>query len=332
MKKKKFSTKAIALTVVCLLFVFIVPQICNAYQMTIANTALMYFVGALGITVMMGMCGQMSFASISFIGIGAYCATQLSKTLGMPTLLALLLTVIFTALMSLWIGALLLRLSGGYFTFATIGLVNIAASLFLNLKSLTGGANGIVGIPDLNLFGIELDSLYKWFYFLFAVCILCGLFVERIRKTSLGRSMASVRDNELAAKALGVNCYAVKVIAFVISGALAGLSGALIAFHNGTVSTALFSFQTATNFVVMVMLGGVNSTVGTFLGTLLVTFMPEVLRPLASYLRIIQGVLIILLMIFMPMGLAGIGQKLSDLVKSRRKTSRKEKNEKEGNQ
>lgn len=308
MKKKKISVTSMILLALCAVFAILTPILFDSYQITIVNTALMYFVGALGISVMMGMCGQMSFATISFMGIGAYCATQLTKTFGVPTLAALILAVVFTALMSLWIGALLFRLSGGYFTFATIGLVYICTSLFTNLKSITGGANGIIGIPDLNLFGFKLDSLYKWFYFLCIVCILCGLVVERVRRTSLGRSMASVRDNELAAKALGVNCYQVKIISFVFAGALAGLSGALIAFHNGTVSTALFSFQSATNFIIMVMLGGVNSTIGTFLGTFLVTLMPEILRPLVEYLRLIQGVLIILMMIFMPMGLAGIGQ------------------------
>ncbi len=314
MRKKKFTPARLVMPVLCLLFAVFVPLTANRYQITVINTALLYFLGALGISVMMGMCGQMTFASISFIGIGAYAATQFSKTLGMPTLAALIAAVIFTALVSLVIGMLLLRLSGGYFTFATMGLVNICAALFINVKPLTGGANGIIGIPDLNLFGFEFDSLYKWFFLLLAVCIGCGLIVQRIRKTALGRSMAAVRDNELAAKSLGINCYQVKVISFVIAGAFAGLSGALLAFHNGSVSYALFSFTNATNFVIMVMLGGVNSTIGTFLGTFLVTLMPEVLRPLAGYLVLIQGFMIILMMIFMPMGLAGIGQAIKEKV------------------
>ena len=315
MTRRKLSINQITIAVLCVLFLFLVPVSSNPYQITVVNTALLYYIGALGISVMMGMCGQMTFASVSFIGIGAYAATQFSKTLGIPTLASLILAVIFTAIMSLIIGALLLRLSGGYFTFATMGFVNICAALFQNLKPLTGGANGIVGIPKLSLFGFEFNNLYKWFILLFVVCIGCGLLVQRIRKTSLGRSMAAVRDNELAAKSLGINCYQVKLIAFVISGAFAGLSGALLAFHNGAVSSALFSFSTATNFIIMVMLGGVNSTIGTFLGTFLVTLMPEMLRPLASYLVLIQGFLIILMMIFMPMGLAGIGQAIKDLYK-----------------
>lgn len=312
MKKKKIVPGKLVLPLLCALFAIIVPLCTNRYQITVVNTAMLYFLGALGISVMMGMCGQMSFASISFIGIGAYAATQFAKTLGMPTLVALIAAVIFTALVSLIIGMLLLRLSGGYFTFATMGLVNICAALFINLKPLTGGANGIIGIPKLSIFGFTFDTLYKWFFLLLAVCVGCGLVVQRIRKTSLGRSMAAVRDNELAAKSLGINCYQVKVISFVIAGAFAGLSGALLAFHNGAVSYALFSFTNATNFVIMVMLGGVNSTIGTFLGTFLVTLMPEVLRPLASYLVLIQGFMIILMMIFMPMGLAGIGHAIRD--------------------
>lgn len=316
MSRKKFSVGKLVMPVLCILFAAVIPLCTNRYQITVVNTAMMYFLGALGISVMMGMCGQMSFASISFIGIGAYAATQFSKTLGMPSLVALFAAVVFTAFVSLIIGMLLLRLSGGYFTFATMGLVNICAALFINVKPLTGGANGIIGIPDLEIFGFCFDSLYKWFFLLLAVCLGCGLIVERIRKTSLGRSMAAVRDNELAAKSLGINCYQVKVISFVIAGAFAGLSGALLAFHNGAVSYALFSFTNATNFVIMVMLGGVNSTVGTFLGTFLVTLMPEVLRPLSRYLVLIQGFMIILMMIFMPMGLAGIGHALKEKAKT----------------
>lgn len=321
MQKKKINYVWLAVFIAAVLFVIIVPATMNTYQMTVMNTALAYFIGALGISLMMGMGGQMSFATISFMGMGAFCATQLSKNFGVDTFLALIISVLFTIFASLILGAVLFRLSGAYFTFATIGLVQIVSSILLNYRPISGGPDGIFGIPKLQIFGFTFNNLYRWFYLLFACCVICGLITERIRHTSLGRSLASVRDNEIAAKTLGVNCYRVKIISFVIAGAFAGLSGALIAFHNSAISASLFSFNTSATFVIMVMLGGVNSTLGTFVGTILVTMLPEWLRPLNQYLRLIYGIGVILLMIFMPMGLAGLAHDL--MAKLRRKIEAK---------
>jgi branched-chain amino acid transport system permease protein len=257
---------------------------------------------------MMGMGGQMSFATISFMGIGAFTATRLCKNMGLSPVISILLSICVVMAVSWLIGLVLFRLSGAYFTFATIGLVQIVSNVLTNYKPFSGGPDGITGIPKLTIAGYTFQNLYSWFYLLAGAALCCGLIVERIRKTSLGRSLASVRDNEIAAKTLGVDTYRVKIISFVIAGAFAGLSGSLIAFHNSSISASLFSFNTSTLFVVMVMLGGVNSTVGTFVGTLLVTLLPEWLRPLTEYMRLINGVGIILLMIFMPMGLAGLLQ------------------------
>ena len=289
-----------------LLFVLVVPRTMNSYMMTVINASLAYFIGALGISLMMGMGGQMSFATISFMGIGAFTTAKFSKAYGMNTVLAMFLSALIVMAVSGILGLFLFRLSGSYFTFATLGLVNITSNVLITYRPFSGGPDGTSGIPKLSFWGITFNNLYKWFYLLFISCLICGFIVERIRVSALGRSLASVRDNEVAARTLGVNCYKVKVISFIISGAFAGVSGSYIAYLNSSISAALFQISTANTFVVMTMLGGVNSTLGTFVGTVLITLLPEWLRPLTQYMRFIYGVAIILMMIYMPMGLAGL--------------------------
>ena len=161
-------------------------------------------------------------------------------------------------------------------------------------------------VRKLEVFGFTFTDYKAWFYLLSAVGLLCAVLVERIRKTALGRGLASVRDNEITAQSFGINIYMTKIIAFTISSGLAAVGGVLIAHMNGMVSQALFTFNTATNFVVMIMLGGVNSTAGAFIGTLLVTMLPEWLRPLKEFQLIFFGVMLVLLMRYMPMGIAGM--------------------------
>jgi branched-chain amino acid transport system permease protein len=120
----------------------------------------------------------------------------------------------------------------------------------------------------------------------------------------------AIRDDETAAKTLGIDVYKTKVKVFTITGVLAGMSGALLAFHNGVVSASLFTFDLQVKFVTMVMLGGVNSTWGALIGTFLIRLLPEVMRSFAKYMMLVYGICVVLLMIFMPEGIVGIFKKL----------------------
>lgn len=319
MKKNMVNIKTIALFVSIVLFTIIVPRVTNAYSMTVMNTALMYFIASLGISIMLGMGGQISFATSAFMGFGAFVSTNLAVRFGVHSLLSLLIAVAATALFSWIMGLILFRLKGSYFTFATIGLVQIMWSIYTNWRTVTGGPDGISRIPRLDFIIYKPKNVLDYFYALIVICIICGFLVERIRRTSLGRSMASIRDNEIAAQSLGVNVYRTNVLAFAIAGAFAGLSGALLAHHNTFISAAQFTFDQSTMFVIMVMLGGVASTPGAFVGALIVTMLPEWLRPLKEYIRFVYGIGIMILMVFMPMGLAGVWNSIARKVKRNKK-------------
>ena len=302
--------KTAFLTAAFLAFAVYTPQFTNDYSMMILNVALINFISALGLSVMLGMGGQLSFAAVSFMGLGAYCVANLtSGRLGLTwePVPALAAAVLFAGAAACVSGTVLFRLGGTYFTFATIGLVQVTWSVYLNYRPLCGGPDGISGIPVIRFLGMTPQNYHHWFYILLGFALAAGLLVERVRRTRLGRSLASIRDNEIAAQTLGVHIYKTKIVAFTVAGALAGLSGGLYAMHNQFISSDLFTFDVATTYVIMTMLGGVNNTAGVFVGAILVTMLPEWLRPVQRYLKLLYGVGIILLMVFMPMGLAGLG-------------------------
>lgn len=304
-----FRVKIALLTLAFIGFIIAVPNITTPYGMMVMNVSIINFIAALGLSIMLGMGGMLSFATVSMMGIGAYFTANLtSGRLGfaIPTVQALVIAVLAAGAFAFVTGLILLRLKGTYFTFATIGLVQVTWQVYLNYKPLCGGPDGISSIPTLDLFGYVPANYYEWFHLLMATALIVGIIVERIRTTSLGRSLASIRDNEIAANTLGVNVYMTKVYGFMIAGMLAGLAGSLYGMHAKFISADLFTFDMATTYVIMVMLGGVNSTPGVFVGAILVMMMPEWLRSMERYLKLLYGIGVILLMMFMPMGLAGM--------------------------
>lgn len=279
------------------------------YGLFTLNQILIYSLCTLSISVMLGMGGMMSFAPISFFGLGGYFAANLGTgRLGISAAsgVILILAPVFAAIIGFLIGIPLLRLRGTYFTFATIGLVQVAFCFFNNFQPLFGGYDGISGIPTLSLFGHEITDNKGWFLILVVVILISVLLVERIRHTRLGRSLAAVRDNETTALTLGIDVYRTKLWAFTIAAALCGFAGALYAMYTRFVSADCFTYNNGIPFIIMAMLGGVNSTLGCVFGSILVGMLPEWLRILEQYMQLIYGGGIIFLMVFMPMGLNGI--------------------------
>ena len=186
--------------------------------------------------------------------------------------------------------------------------MQVCYSFFNNYRPLFGGPDGISAIPSLKLFGYEFptNNYLPWFFFLVALVVIVALLIERIRRTSFGRSLASVRDDETAALTLGVDVYKTKVKAFAITGFLSGLAGALYVMMGTFVSSDLFQYNNATQFIIMAMVGGINSTFGSVFGSVLITILPEIFRALENLLQLIYGLAVILMMVFMPMGFGGI--------------------------
>lgn len=320
---KKRTIKDIAKLLTYIIGIIIIYNFVGGHSLRIVNISLIYAIVALGLVVMLGMTGMLSFAGVSFMGIGAYVVANFCtgrQAVEMGSLPALLLAILVSGIVGCLLGAALLRLNGNFFTFATIALVQIFQTLFINYVPLFGGSSGISGIPTFTVGVYQVKGYEQWFIFVAVIVGVVALLVERMGRTRVGRALYSIRDDEIVANSLGINVYRTKLIAFVIQAMLGGLAGGLYAMQNSYIGSDIFTWVKATSIVIMAMVGGINSSLGTILGAIIVTALPEIFRDFQQYLRLIYGIAIILLMVFMPSGIMGIGGTVKNAVgKARQK-------------
>jgi len=315
------GNKSIAPTVIIVVLLALFsssPSFTSGYLLRVLNITMITYLCVLSVYVLLGMCGQNSFAQAGLWGVGAYLTANMTLKLGLSSSVSLLISVFGTALMAFVLGFAFFRLRQYYFTFATIGLVTILNGVFMNWTPVTGGALGITGIPNFSLFGYVFSSEMANFYLILFFCIIVNFLIMLLFKSALGRSFMAIRDNEIAANCLGVNSLLTKSIAFAISGGLCGLAGALYAFLSGYLSYQSFTFNQSVIYLIMIMLGGTMSPVGAIIGTLIISLMQEWIRPLQDYMLFIYGAGIMLLMIVQPEGILGGGKALYDKINKRR--------------
>jgi len=327
MKKKNLLKELIvfvALVVLVVVATLVTNSVCNNYHMTIINVSMFYFVAVAGICLFLGYGGTLCFTAMTYLGLGAYTTAFLTTKHGVNPVLAVLVSIVACAVVCYVLGIILLKLNGAFFMFADMGIMYVLTNIFNYFEPFTGGANGIVGIPKLSVFGYKFDNMHKWFPLLLVLSIIVIMMISRIRKTTFGRSLMAIRDDTYAALSLGVDVFMTKVYAYTIAGALAGLSGGLYALHNGVVSATLFSYNVELNLITMTIIGGMQSPIGCFLGAFIINALPETIRFVQQYLRLFYGVLVIVMMIFMPTGLAGFAESIyKKILVLIRKTSKK---------
>lgn len=237
--------------------------------------------------------GVFSVATVGLAGIGGYTAGLCSLRLDFPYPLALLAGIVLATAVSLLLGQALVRLRGIFQAVATLAFVLILNTLMLELSGLTGGSLGLNGIPQ------ETDL---W-QLVLAVVVMAFILVN-LGRGRIGRAFDAMAGDEAAAATHGINIQRYQFLAFGMSGAFAGLAGGLLAFQNYSVEPALFGFTPALNTVIFVALGGALSVVGPIVGTIVFLGLPEVARSFAEYKNLIVGVVLILVVIYLPSGIA----------------------------
>jgi branched-chain amino acid transport system permease protein len=263
---------------------------------------------AVSLNLINGFTGQFSIGHAGFMAVGAYSSAyfsvnwgiRIAAALGDGTLgwvVALILATLVGAtcagVAGLLVGVPSLRLKGDYLAIVTLGFGQIIV-VFLNNIEAIGGARGYSGIP-----------IVKSFFWIFLIAILTIVIVYNIVHSAFGRALISIREDELAAEAMGVNTTRYKVMAFVISSAMAGAGGVLLAHFDGYLNPKSFEFIKSFEILIMIILGGLGSIVGSVLGAILLTILPEALRGFAQYRMVIYSLLLIILMITRPQGLLG---------------------------
>lgn len=235
--------------------------------------------------------GQLALGQAAFMGVGAYASALLTVKFGVPFPLALVASMAAPALLAYVIGAPTLRLSGVYLAIATIGLGEVLRILFLNWD-YAGGALGLNGIPE--------RAGFIWIFGTLIVVMIGFVFVARSR---IGRAMEAIRADEAAAGVMGVNLPGYKLGALVASAAIAGLAGAFNAHVSSFIGPNDYGFDQAVTILSFALLGGIGSPFGPVLGALVLTALPEVLRPLHDYRLVIDGLIIVCVVIFLPNGI-----------------------------
>jgi branched-chain amino acid transport system permease protein len=278
----------------------------SPYVMNIVLQAVTYAVAVLGLVVVLGYTGQINLAQAAFFGLGAYAVGLGTVTLGMNFWLSLLLGVGVATAAGFLLGLTTLRLGGHYLAMITISFQQIFDLVLVNWKDVTQGPDGISGIARPSLFGWQLSDDRAYLLLCVAVLYATVALVRWLPDTRLGRAMQAVRENQLAAEVTGVNTLMVKAAAFTLSASLAGIAGGLFAAGFAYISPDNFNFARSIEFLTMGLLGGIQSAIGSVLGTGLLIVMPEWLRFLKEIYMAVYGIAVILIMVFMPEGIWGL--------------------------
>jgi branched-chain amino acid transport system permease protein len=333
---------------VLLLVAVALPLLLEDFWLQLGLFVMASMVGAVGLTLLVGVAGQLSLGHAAFAAIGAYVyvwatseSTPTVAGAGLPAIVGLLIAVAAAALVGFVFAPVASRLRGIYLGLATLGLVFIVRHLLLNLDGWTGGFTGrnvepftLGGFsfsnrdPDyLAVAGVELEGLHRlWYLFLVLTLLACWL-AANLRSSRTGRAWANVRDSETAAAAMGISVARHKASAFVVSSGYAGLAGALLALAYGRLAPDVFTLLVSVDFLVMIVLGGLGSVGGAMVGALFVTALPLVLTQYSDSLpflaapgsggldpattsRLLYGLAIIAVLVFLRGGLAGAFRRL----------------------
>ncbi len=289
------------------------------YVLAMACIVGIHLVATLGLNVTTGSAGLISLAHAAFLGVGCYTAGYLAN-LGVPFWISLPAAGLFTAVLGVLVGLPSLRVKGLYLAIATLAGHFVLVFIFREWDSVTGGIRGI-NVPRAALFGMELANDRQKFYLIFACALAVGLAIRNLGRTHHGRAFIAVRERDFSAEILGIHLLRTKLAAFGIGAFCAGLAGGLLGYFYGAITPEYFTLTLAVFYLAAIIVGGLGSVLGSVLGALFMTFVPEILRlatqagsqwlpGLAALLlpmgQIIFGLLIIGFLVFEPHGLAAV--------------------------
>ena len=303
---------------------FLVPVFGSRGAVNVATLALIYVMLGLSLNIVVGYAGLLDLGHVAFYAVGAYCYAILAQH-GVGFWTTLPLAALLTGTLGLLLGFPVLRLRGDYLAIVTLGFGEIIRILLNNLDSLTNGPKGINNIPKPGLFNIvftrkggagetpfhelvgipfstEQRGIFLYLIIL-GLCLLTLWVINRLLRMPIGRAWEALREDEIACRSLGVNTTGIKLSAFAIGAAFAGLAGAFYAAFQGSVTPDSFTFWESAIMLAIVVLGGMGSQTGVILAALALTIIPEIAREFSQYRMIIFGAVMVLMMIWRPQGL-----------------------------
>ena len=305
-----------ALLAVAIVFPLVVD---NPYLVSVAVTAFVTAIAVYGLDVLLGHTGQLSLAHAGFFGIGGYTVGILTTDHGFSFWTALPLALALTVVVAHLIGLAALRTRHDYFAIFTLAVGVMIVIVIDRWEEVTGGTDGIIGIPPPPAIGpLRFDTLTAQYYLVLAFLIFTIYVVWSLMHSLVGRAFRAVRNSEELARAVGIDAGRTYQLSFVISAALAGLGGSLYAVFLGYIGPAMGNVQMTFMMLVYLMIGGVASLAGPLVGTLLVMGLMQALQAFNEYQMMVLGPILVVVIIFFPHGLAGQGRRLVDWMTVRR--------------
>ncbi|MBG0776074.1 MAG: branched-chain amino acid ABC transporter permease [Desulfovibrionaceae bacterium] len=292
------------------------PLVLSTYLVSVGNLILIAVIGAVGLNILTGACGQISLGHGAFIGVGAY-AAGLATTHGLPFPVALVLGGLASAVVGMVFGIPSLRLKGIYLAIATLAAQLVLEYVFLHWSAVTGGSNGML-LDAPTILGVAFDTDQKMYYLILAVTVLCLTGAANLMRTRFGRAFVAIRDFHLSAEIAGVSLFRYKLFAFGASSFLAGVAGCLWGHYTMYVTAEQFNIALSVSYLAMIIIGGLGSVLGAILGAVFITVLPEALNLLAAALsgwfpdvsssitalrEGVFGLALVLFLIFEPEGL-----------------------------
>ncbi len=289
-----------------------------------------YTLITVGLCLLMGYAGQVSLGHAAFFGIGAYASGILSTTFHVNPWLAMILAALITAIIAYAIGAPILKLKEHYLALASLGFGIIIYFVFVQWGDLTGGPSGLVGIPLLNIGKFEFNNDTRYYYLVWIMAVLGIVAANNLVHSRIGRALRAIHGSEVAAESMGVDTARMKVKIFMISAIYGSIAGSLYAHYVTFISPSPFGFKASVEFVLMAVVGGLTSVWGPLFGVTAVTVLTEFLRDIVPHIIpsaggefeiIFFGIILIIIMVFLPEGLTAGLVSLVERVRQPRKTS-----------
>lgn len=309
-----------------ILFFLVFPFVANNYYLFLANTIGIATIGAIGLNILVGYTGQISLGQGGFLAVGAYTAGILTARMGVPWYVSTIIACFVTAGVGAFFGIPSLRLKGLYLAIATLAAQEIIIWVVTHWEAVTGGVDAVV-VPDPSLFGLQMNTDFRFYWVIWVLAGITVLATVNLFRSHFGRAFIAIRDQDIAAEVMGVNLFRYKLLAFATSSFFVGLAGALLAHYRSIVTWERFTIETSILYLAMIIIGGLGSVRGSFLGAAFMTLLPAVLtnlgRALQASFPFVQGIIpfiqqaafglvIILFLIFEPEGLDKIWRDIKD--------------------
>jgi branched-chain amino acid transport system permease protein len=276
----------------------------NEYELRLFMLFMIYAVIAMGLNVLVGLTGLISLGQAGLFALGSYTAAVLAIRFGFDLLSASISAILIVSLFGALLAYPTVRVKGVYLAVITIAFGLIVENVAIEWQSVTGGPMGITSIPKPSVFSIPLSG-YRYYWLLAFVLFVVVIITHNLKRSKYGRAMLAVSQSETAARSVGINATAIRTLAFVISAATAGLAGVLYAFLNSYISPDIFTFSDSIRFLLMVIFGGAGTTTGPLIGALILTYLPEYLQQLQYWQKFAYGLLLAVVMFFLPLGVFG---------------------------